>query len=161
MLVKLDAFRGQWQKLKNWWGDALHTVVKCVADGIPAYEVENDANKKRQVLHQARLLHWLTKPEGKPLRINRISIESGLTRAELATPLHRSVSLGVVPRKLIYGLNTAMFEPRQELPELTTGNDARGALTGVPQNGTGHRIPCDKFSHQRSLWALLRDNSAR
>ena len=53
VLVKLDAFRGQWQKLKNWWGDALHTVVKHVVDGIPAYEVENDVNKKRQVLHQA------------------------------------------------------------------------------------------------------------
>ena len=23
VLVKLDAFRGQWQKLKNRWGDAL------------------------------------------------------------------------------------------------------------------------------------------
>ena len=53
VLVKLDAFRGQLRKLKNWWGDALHTVVKCRADGIPVYEVENDANKKRQVLHQA------------------------------------------------------------------------------------------------------------
>ena len=53
VLVKLDAFRGQWRKLKNRWGDALYTVVKHVADGIPAYEVENDANKKRQVLHRA------------------------------------------------------------------------------------------------------------
>ena len=44
--------------------------------------------------------------------MNYISIESGLTRAELATPLHRSVNLGMVPRKLIYGLNTAMFESR-------------------------------------------------
>ena len=70
MLVKLDAFRGQWQKLKNQWGDALYTVVKCVVDRIPAYEVENDANKKRQVLHWARLLLWLAKPEGKLLRIN-------------------------------------------------------------------------------------------
>ena len=51
VLVKLDAFRGQRRKLKNRWGDALYTVVKCVADGIPAYEVENDMNKKRQVLH--------------------------------------------------------------------------------------------------------------
>ena len=51
VLVKLDAFRGQWQKLKNRWGEPLHMVVKCVADRIPAYEVENDANKKRQVLH--------------------------------------------------------------------------------------------------------------
>ena len=53
VLVKLDAFRGQRRKLKNQWGDALYTVVKCVADGIPAYEVENDANKKRHVLHRA------------------------------------------------------------------------------------------------------------
>ena len=139
----------------------MHTVVKRVADGIPAYEVENDANKKRQVLHRAPLLLWLAKPEGEPLRINRISIESGLTGAELATPLHRSVKLGVVPHKLIYGLNTAMFESRRELPGLTTGNEARGVLMGVPQNGTGHRISCDKFSRRRTLRALLRDISAR
>ena len=53
VLVKLDAFRGQRRKLKNRWGDALYMVVKRVADGIPAYQVENNANKKRQVLHQA------------------------------------------------------------------------------------------------------------
>ena len=79
VLVKLDDFRGQWQKLKNQWGDALYMVVKCMADGIPAYEVENDANKKRQVLHRARLLLWLAEPEGEPLMMNRILIESGLT----------------------------------------------------------------------------------
>ena len=161
MLVKLDAFRGQRRKLKNWWGDALYTVVTCVADGIRVYEVENDMNKKRQVLHRARLLLWLAEPEGEPLRINRISIESGLTGAELAMPLHRSVKLGVVPHKLIYGLNMAMFESRRELPGLTMGNEARGVLTGVPWNGTGHRIPCDKFSRRRTLRALLRDISAR
>ena len=161
VLVKLDAFRGQWRKLKNRWGDALYMVVKRVADGIPAYEVENDANKKRQVLHRARLLLWLAELEGEPLRMNHISIESGLTRAELATPLRRSVKLGIVLRKLIYGLNTAMFESRQESPGLMTGNEAQGALTGAPQNGTGHRIPCDKFSCWRTLRALLRDVSAR
>ena len=53
VLVKLDAFRGQRQKLKNWWGDSLYMVVKCVADGIPAYEVQNNMNKKRQVLYRA------------------------------------------------------------------------------------------------------------
>ena len=160
VLVKLDAFRGQQRKLKNRWGDALYTVVKCMADRIPAYEVENDANKKRQVLHRAKLLLWLAEPEGEPLRMNRMSIESGLTRAELGTPLHRSVKLGVVLHKLIYGLNTAMFESRGELPDLTTGDVAQGALTGAPHNGTGHRIPCDKFSHWRTLRALLRDVSA-
>ena len=112
VLVKLNAFRGQWRKLKNRWGDALYTVVKRVADRIPAYEVKNNANKKRQVLHRARLLLWLAELEGEPLRMNCISIESGLTGAELVTPLRRSVKLGVVPCKLIYGLNTAMFESR-------------------------------------------------
>ena len=135
--------------------------LKVVADGIPAYEVENDTNKKRQVLHRARLLLWLAEPEGKPLRMNHISIESGLTGAELAMPLGRSVKLGVVLRKLIYGLNTAMFESRRELPGLTMGSEARGALTGAPQNRTGQRIPCDKFSHWRTLRALLREVSAR
>ena len=161
VLVKLDAFRGQRWKLKNWWGDALYMVVKRVADGIPEYEVKNDANKKRQVLHQARLLLWLAEPEGELLRINHISIESGLTGTELAMPLCRSVKLGVVPCKLIYGLNTAMFKSRRELPDLTMGDDTQVVLTGAPRNGIGHRIPCDKFSHRRSLWALLRDISAR
>ena len=81
VLVKLDAFRGQRRKLKNRWGDALYMVVKRVADRIPVYEVENDTNKKRQVLHQARLLLWLAKLEGEPLRINCISIESGTGNA--------------------------------------------------------------------------------
>ena len=76
-----------------------------MADGIPAYEVKNDANKKRQVLHRAQLLIWLAELEGELLRMNCISIESGLTGAELAMPLCRSVKLGVVLRKLIYGLN--------------------------------------------------------
>ena len=124
VLVKLDTFRGQWPKLKNQWRDALYTVVKCMVDGIPAYQVENDANKKRQVLHQAQLLLWLTEPEGEPLRMNCILIKSGLTGAELVTPLHGSVKLGVVLHKLICGVNTAMFESRQELPGLTMGNAA-------------------------------------
>ena len=124
VLVKLDAFRGQRWKLKNRWGDALYTVVKHVVDGIPAYEVENNVNKKRQVLHWTRLLLWLTEPEGELLRMNHILIKSGLTRAELAMPLRRSDKLGVVPRKLIYGLNMAMFESRQELPGRMMGNEA-------------------------------------
>ena len=53
VLVKLDAFRGERQKLKNWWGDSLYMVVKCMVDGIPAYEVQNNMNKKRQVLYRA------------------------------------------------------------------------------------------------------------
>ena len=56
MLVCLDAFRGQWRKLKNRWGGDLRTVVTSVADGVPAYVVKNDHTGKKKVLHWARLL---------------------------------------------------------------------------------------------------------
>ena len=42
VLVKLDTFCGQWQKLKNLWGSDLHTVKTCMADGVPAYVVKNE-----------------------------------------------------------------------------------------------------------------------
>ena len=92
--------------------------------------------------------------------MNHILIDSHLTRAELAMPLCQSDKLDMVPNRLIYGLNTTMFESRQELSALIMGEDACGVLTGLSQNGTGHRIPCDKPSHWRSFWALLRDVSA-
>ena len=117
-------------------------------------------NKKRQVPHHVQLLLWLAEPEGEPLRMNHISIDSGLTGAELAMPLCQSVKLGVIPHRLIYGLNMAMFESRKESPALTMGNDTCRVLTGVPQNGTGHTIPCDKPSCQMSFWTLVRDVSA-
>ena len=41
VLVKLDAFRGQQQKLKNWWGSNLHTMQTRVMDGMPTYVVKN------------------------------------------------------------------------------------------------------------------------
>ena len=61
ILVHLDAFRGQRRKLKNWWGDDLHTVVTRVADGIPAYVVRNNHTGKKKVVHRARLLLWLSR----------------------------------------------------------------------------------------------------
>ena len=73
VLVRLDAFRGQRRKLKNRWGDDLHMVVTRVADGIPAYVVKNNHTGKKKVVHQARLLLWLT-DYGEPVRCNLIDI---------------------------------------------------------------------------------------
>ena len=53
VLVCLDAFRGQRRKLKNWWGDDLHTVVTHMVDGIPAYVVKNNRTGKKKVVHRA------------------------------------------------------------------------------------------------------------
>ena len=73
VLVCLDAFRGQRRKLKNRWGDDLHTVVTRVADGIPAYVVKNNHTGKKKVVHWARLLLWLM-DYGEPVRCNLIDI---------------------------------------------------------------------------------------
>ena len=51
VLVRLDAFRGQWRKLKNRWGGDLHMVVTHMADRIPAYVVKNDHTGRTKVLH--------------------------------------------------------------------------------------------------------------
>ena len=59
VLVKLDAFHGQWRKLKNWWGSDLHTIQTCMVDRVPAYVVKNVRTRKTKVLHHSRLLLWL------------------------------------------------------------------------------------------------------
>ena len=75
MLVRLDAFRGQWRKLKNWWGGDFHMVVTRVVDGIPPYVVKNDCTGERKVLHWARLLLWLS-DYGEPVRCNLINLSN-------------------------------------------------------------------------------------
>ena len=75
VLVRLDAFRGQRRKLKNQWGDDLHTLVTHVADGIPAYIVKNNCIGKKKVVHWARLLLWLAN-YGEPMRCNPVDISN-------------------------------------------------------------------------------------
>ena len=48
VLVCLDAFQGQCRKLKNRWGDDIHTVMDRKADGIPMYEVKNECHWKEK-----------------------------------------------------------------------------------------------------------------
>ena len=73
VLVKLDAFRSQWQKLKNRWGSDLHTVKTCMADGIPVYVVKNERTGKTKVLHRSKLLLWLADYR-ESLLMNRICV---------------------------------------------------------------------------------------
>ena len=49
VLVKLDGYQGACWKLVNWWSSSLHTVVRRVADDVPAYVIEN-AKGDRKVL---------------------------------------------------------------------------------------------------------------
>ena len=141
VLIKLDAFRGQHRKLKNRWSGELHTVVNRVADGVPTYVVTGDKTGKRQVLHRARLLLWQAEFDGEPLRVNCILIDSSLPGTDLKTQPWRGEKMNAVPRSLVYGLNMTLFQSQQESSDLKAGYLARGALTGMPRNGTGYRIP--------------------
>ena len=53
VLMKNDAYQGK-RKVKDWWSETEYVVVRQVTDGIPAYEVKDEAGNVRTVHH-----NWL------------------------------------------------------------------------------------------------------
>ena len=51
--MKNDAYQGKW-KVKDWWSETEYVVVRQVADGVPAYEVNDEAGNIKTVHH-----NWL------------------------------------------------------------------------------------------------------
>ena len=144
ILVKLDAFVGQCRKLKNQWGDTLHTVIGCVVDGIPAYVVKNDQTGKTKVLHWARLLLWFA-DYGEPVRMKLLIIANALPEMVLEDPHSHDVdsddSNPVPEQVVLYGLKLTMFQAMIDTLESMTSMIAHEVHTGVPHNGTGHWLP--------------------
>ena len=135
VLVKLDAFRGQWQKLKNQWGSDLHTVQTGMVDGVPVYVVKNVQTGKTKVLHHSRLLLWLT-DFGEPVRMNRMC--TSITLWEIAeNPLQGSEDRGPVPGCVMCGLNLAKLWIIVDTLESMTRQVVREVHTGALRNGTG------------------------
>ena len=138
VLVKLDAFCGQWWKLKNWWGSDLHTVKTRVADGIPVYVVKNERTGKTKVLHQSKLLLWLA-DYGDPVQMNRMC--ASVTLREIPeNPLPGSENGGPVLGCVTFGLNLAKLQIIVDTPESMTCQVACEVRMGALQNGTGLRI---------------------
>ena len=121
VLVRLDAFRGQCRKLKNRWGDDIHTVIDLKVDGIPVYEVKNECTGKKKVLHWARLLLWLAN-YGEPVRCNLILISDTLPGTVPGQQLNDSgEGLHPVPgESLQYGLDLTHFRAIIDNPEPMT-----------------------------------------
>ena len=144
VLVRLDAFRGQCRKLKNRWGDDIHTVIDRKADGIPVYEVKNECTGKKKVLHRARLLLWLA-DYGKPVRCNLMVISDTLPGTVLGQQLDDSgEGLHPVPgESLQYGLDLTHFRAIIDNPEPMMSRIGREVRMGVPRQAAGHRIPTD------------------
>ena len=55
MLMKNDAYQGKW-KVKDWWSETEYVVVCQVADGIPAYEVKDEAGNVKTIHHNQLFL---------------------------------------------------------------------------------------------------------
>ena len=144
VLVHLDAFRGQRRKLKNRWGDDIHTMIERKADGIPVYEVKNERTGKKKVLHRAQLLLWLA-DYGEPVRCNLMVISDTLPGTVPDQQLEDSgEGLHPVPgERLQYGLDLTLFMAIIDNLEPMTSRIGREVRTGVPRHVAGQRIPTD------------------
>ena len=141
VLVRLDAFRGQRRKLKNRWGDDLHTVVSRVADGIPAYVVKNNHTGKKKVLHRMRLLLWLA-DYSEPVRCNLIVISD---RSPGPAPDRDSLAeveggSSVPGCCLQYGMDLTVYRAVIEDPERLLYKLAHEVCVGAPRNVAGQQI---------------------
>ena len=141
VLVCLDAFRGQRKKLKNRWGDDLHTVVTHVADGIPAYVVKNDHTGKKKVVHRARLLLWLG-DYGEPVRCNLIDISvvpPGTVTDQY--PQRGCEGDNLVPGcRLQYGLDLTVYLTVIDDLEWMSSKLGSEVCAGAPRNVAGQMI---------------------
>ena len=144
VLVRLDAFRGQRRKLKNQWGDDIHTVINRKADGIPVYEVKNEHTGKKKVLHRAWLLLWLA-DYGEPVRCNLMIISDTLPGTVPGQQLEDSgEGFHPVPGdSLQYGLDLTHYMAIIDNPELMMSYIGREVHMGIPQQVAGQRIPTD------------------
>ena len=141
VLVQLDAFRGQRRKLKNWWGSDLHTVVTCMADGIPAYVVKNNRTGKKKVVHRARLLLWLT-DYSELVRCDHVDTSDVPT----GTAMDQNPQTGCdgdnsVPGcSLQYGMDLTVYMAVIENPERISSRIGREVHAGAPRNVAGEMI---------------------
>ena len=153
MLVRLDAYRGAHQKLKNRWGSILHMVVGWIVDDVPAYVIENEKGK-RKVLHWARLLLWSSAEEEEGLQMITAQLAIQVSMLVLE-PLPIGEERSRMPYEWSingFGLNLASFQLTLDAPEPKTGPPAPVAPVETPlkegvgqreENGTGNHSTGD------------------
>ena len=53
--MKNDTYQGK-RKVKDWWSETEYVVVRQVTDGIPAYEVKDEAGSIKTIHHNQLFL---------------------------------------------------------------------------------------------------------
>ena len=66
VLMKNDAYQGKW-KVKDQWSETEYVVVHQVTDGVPAYEVKDEAGNIKTVHHNRLFLVATPKEDVTPL----------------------------------------------------------------------------------------------
>ena len=87
VLMRNDAYQGKW-KVKDWWSGTEYVVVRQVADGVPAYEVKDEAGNVKTVHHNWLFLVATPKETIMPLGAGASISEENVvqsTRAELTS----------------------------------------------------------------------------
>ena len=116
VLMKNDAYQGKW-KVKDRWSETEYVVVRQVADGVPAYDVKDEAGDVKTAYHSwlflvatpkeavtplgagmtisDRNFVWSTRVEHTSLGVENDLPEASVDRADTLSPSSR-VLLGWV-----------------------------------------------------------------
>ena len=125
VLIKLDAFRGQRQKLKNRWSGRRHTHICC--------EVWEDWEETGAPLDMAVTLASQIQWRAFTSKLHIDRFKSTWNRSEDPTfqrwkGIHSVVLFGLWAEHDPTSVYARIFRPEE-------------ALTKMPRNGTGYRIP--------------------
>ena len=77
VLMKNNAYQGKW-KVKDRWSETEYVVVHQVADGIPAYEVKDEAGSVKTVHHNRLFLVAAPKEAITPLGVGASILEENV-----------------------------------------------------------------------------------
>ena len=83
VLMKNDAYQGK-QKFKDRWSETEYVVVRQVTDGIPAYEVKNEAGNVKTIHHNQLFLVAVPMDAVMPLEAGASISEENITWSTLA-----------------------------------------------------------------------------
>ena len=83
VLMKNDMYQGK-RKVKDRWSETEYVVVCQVADGIPAYEVKDEAGNVKTVHHNRLFLVATPMEAVMPLEAGTSILEENIARSTLA-----------------------------------------------------------------------------
>ena len=112
VLMKNDMYQGK-RKVKDWWSETEYVVVHQVADGVPAYEVKDEAGNVKTVHHNWLFLVAIPMEATTPLGVGMSISEENVIQSTLV----EHTSFGVesnLPEGSVDGADT--LSPASSVP---------------------------------------------